>query len=161
MVPRGGVTLLAQLTAGAFGTGWLYYAISLIVTIVLGIAANTSFGGLPVLMNLLAKDDRLPHHGRSAERAHRCGRLPAHHPADGVIRGSRQRFVGTRASNASSTTLPSPWRPSMATQCSRAAIKHSRAAATRAWRTRGGISRDPELSVRVSTRRWRQPVCFS
>jgi hypothetical protein len=35
------VTLLAQLTAGAFGTGWAYYAISLIVTLVLGIAANT------------------------------------------------------------------------------------------------------------------------
>jgi hypothetical protein len=28
---------------------------------VLGLAANTSFGGLPVLMSLLAKDHRLPH----------------------------------------------------------------------------------------------------
>ena len=27
----------------------------------LGLAANTSFGGLPVLMSLLAKDHRLPH----------------------------------------------------------------------------------------------------
>ncbi|MFG2584146.1 APC family permease [Streptomyces malaysiensis] len=75
VVPRGGVTLLAQLTAGAFGTGWLYYAISLIVTIVLGIAANTSFGGLPVLMSLLAKDDRLPHLFalRSERPVHRWG----------------------------------------------------------------------------------------
>jgi hypothetical protein len=28
---------------------------------VLALAANTSFGGLPVLMSLLAKDNRLPH----------------------------------------------------------------------------------------------------
>lgn len=61
VAPRGGVTLLAQLTAGAFGTGWVYDAISTVVALVLGLAANTSFGGLPVLMSLLAKDDRLPH----------------------------------------------------------------------------------------------------
>jgi hypothetical protein len=52
---------LAQLTAGAFGTGWVYDAVSTVVALVLGLAANTSFGGLPVLMSLLAKDDRLPH----------------------------------------------------------------------------------------------------
>jgi amino acid transporter len=61
VAPRGDVTLLAQLTAGAFGTGWVYHAISTVVALVLGLAANTSFGGLPVLMSLLAKDDRLPH----------------------------------------------------------------------------------------------------
>jgi len=61
IVPRGGVTVLAQATAGAFGTGWPFYVSSLAVTAVLGLAANTSFGGLPVLMSLLAKDHRLPH----------------------------------------------------------------------------------------------------
>lgn len=61
VAPRGGVTLLAQLTAGAYGTGWAYYATNLIVTLALGLAANTSFGGLPVLMSLLARDNRLPH----------------------------------------------------------------------------------------------------
>ncbi len=61
VVPRGGVTTLAQLTAGAFGTGWPFYVSNLAVTLVLGLAANTSFGGLPVLMSLLAKDHRLPH----------------------------------------------------------------------------------------------------
>jgi amino acid transporter len=59
--PRGGVTVLAQLTAGSLGTGWPFYVSNLAVTIVLGLAANTSFGGLPVLMSLLAKDHRLPH----------------------------------------------------------------------------------------------------
>jgi hypothetical protein len=61
LAPRADATLLAQLTAGAFGTGWEFYVSSAVVTLVLGLAANTSFGGLPVLMSLLAKDDRLPH----------------------------------------------------------------------------------------------------
>jgi amino acid transporter len=61
VVPRSGVTILAQLTAGAFGTGWMFYVSNLSVALVLGLAANTSFGGLPVLMSLLAKDHRLPH----------------------------------------------------------------------------------------------------
>jgi amino acid transporter len=61
VVPRGGVTMLAQVTAGAVGTGWPFYVSNLAVTAVLGLAANTSFGGLPVLMSLLAKDHRLPH----------------------------------------------------------------------------------------------------
>jgi amino acid transporter len=61
VVPRGGVTILAQLTAGTFGTGWPFYVSNLAVTLVLALAANTSFGGLPVLMSLLARDHRLPH----------------------------------------------------------------------------------------------------
>ncbi|MBI0294096.1 APC family permease [Streptomyces sp. PRKS01-29] len=69
VAPRGGVTVLAQLAAGAYGTGWEYYATSLIVTLVLALAANTSFGGLPVLMSVLARDNRLPHlFGLRAER---------------------------------------------------------------------------------------------
>ena len=52
--------MLAQLTAGSFGTGWAYYTTSVAVTLVLALAANTSFGGLPVLMSLLSGDDRLP-----------------------------------------------------------------------------------------------------
>jgi hypothetical protein len=59
--PRGGVTVLAQLTAGSLGTGWPFYVSNIAVTIVLGLAANTSFGGLPVLLSLLARDHRLPH----------------------------------------------------------------------------------------------------
>ena len=61
VLPRGGVTMLAQLIAGAFGTGWPFYVSNLAVTAVLAFAANTSFGGLPVLLSLLAKDHRMPH----------------------------------------------------------------------------------------------------
>jgi amino acid transporter len=61
IVPRGGVTILAQVTAAAFGKGAAFYISNLAVAAVLGLAANTSFGGLPVLMSLLAKDHRMPH----------------------------------------------------------------------------------------------------
>ncbi|MFQ6392062.1 APC family permease [Nocardia sp. KC 131] len=60
-VPRDDVTLLAQLSAAAFGTGWPFYLTSLAVTAALCLAANTSFGGLPVLLALLAKDHRVAH----------------------------------------------------------------------------------------------------
>jgi amino acid transporter len=75
VVPRGGVTILAQLTAGAFGTGWPFYVSNLAVTAVLALAANTSFGGLPVLMSLLARDHRLPHafYLRAARPVYRIG----------------------------------------------------------------------------------------
>jgi amino acid transporter len=61
IAPRTGVTVLAQATAGSYGAGWAYCATNIVVALVLGLAANTSFGGLPVLMSLLAKDHRLPH----------------------------------------------------------------------------------------------------
>ena len=61
VVPRGNVTVLAEVTAGAFGKGWAFYVSNLSVAAVLGLAANTSFGGLPVLMSILARDHRLPH----------------------------------------------------------------------------------------------------
>jgi amino acid transporter len=61
VLPRGGVTILAQLTAAAFGKNWAFYVSNVSVAVALGLAANTSFGGLPVLMSLLARDNRLPH----------------------------------------------------------------------------------------------------
>jgi hypothetical protein len=45
----------------AVGRHWAYYIVSLTITLVLALAANTSFGGLPVLTSLLARDNYLPH----------------------------------------------------------------------------------------------------
>ena len=45
----------------AVGRHWAYYVISLTITVVLALAANTSFGGLPILASLLARDNYLPH----------------------------------------------------------------------------------------------------
>ena len=59
--PRHGVTVLDQLSAAAYGRGVVYYVFGIVTTIVLTLAANTSFGGLPVLLSLLARDNLLPH----------------------------------------------------------------------------------------------------
>ena len=59
--PRSGQTVLSQIMAMAVGRGWAYYVISITITIVLALAANTSFGGLPVLASLVARDNYLPH----------------------------------------------------------------------------------------------------
>ena len=60
-LPQPGTTVLAQLTSGAIGHGTLFYIIQLITLVLLALAANTSFGGLPVLAGLLARDNFLPH----------------------------------------------------------------------------------------------------
>src|ERR1700722_10927899 len=54
-------TVLAQLAAASVGKGIAFYGIQLITTILLALAANTSFAGLPVLASLLARDNFLPH----------------------------------------------------------------------------------------------------
>jgi amino acid transporter len=68
-------TTLAQLTAAALGHNFVFYAIQLITTVLLALAANTSFGGLPVLASLLATDNFLPHlfFLRAARQVHRYG----------------------------------------------------------------------------------------
>jgi amino acid transporter len=59
--PSAAQTTLAQLAAAAVGHDVVFYAIQLITTVLLALAANTSFGGLPVLASLLARDNFLPH----------------------------------------------------------------------------------------------------
>jgi amino acid transporter len=61
LTPSATVTTLAQLTAAAVGKNVVFYAIQLITTVLLALAANTSFGGLPILASLLARDNNLPH----------------------------------------------------------------------------------------------------
>jgi amino acid transporter len=61
VVPHSGTTVLAQITEGAIGHNVLFYVIQLITLVLLALAANTSFGGLPVLAGLLAHDNFLPH----------------------------------------------------------------------------------------------------
>jgi len=75
VVPHSNVTVLAQLTEASLGHNFVFYAIGLITTVLLALAANTSFGGLPVLASLLARDNFLPHmFGLRADRqVHRYG----------------------------------------------------------------------------------------
>jgi amino acid transporter len=59
--PRSQETVLSQIMGMAVGRHWAYYGVSLTITVVLALAANTSFGGLPILGSLLARDNYLPH----------------------------------------------------------------------------------------------------
>jgi amino acid transporter len=59
--PRSRETVLSQIMGLAVGRHWAYYVVSLTITVVLALAANTSFGGLPILASLLARDNFLPH----------------------------------------------------------------------------------------------------
>jgi amino acid transporter len=61
VTPRSGQTVLSQIMGIAVGRHWAYYLVSLTITVVLALAANTSFGGLPVLASLLSRDNYLPH----------------------------------------------------------------------------------------------------
>jgi len=45
VMARANVTILAQLMAGAFGKGAVFYVCNLPVALALGLATNTSFGG--------------------------------------------------------------------------------------------------------------------
>ncbi|MER6910971.1 APC family permease [Streptomyces sp. NPDC000594] len=59
--PVEGVTVLAQLAEASLGHDWPFYVVQFATVVLLALAANTSFGGLPVLMSLLARDNYLPH----------------------------------------------------------------------------------------------------
>lgn len=58
--PMQNQTTLSQIMTDAVGRNWAYYTVSLTITLVLALAANTSYGGLPVLTSLLARDHYLP-----------------------------------------------------------------------------------------------------
>ncbi len=59
--PVEGVTVLAQVADASFGHNAAFYVVQFATMVLLALAANTSFGGLPVLMSLLARDNYLPH----------------------------------------------------------------------------------------------------
>jgi amino acid transporter len=61
VAPNNTKTVLAQLTGASLGHNVLFYVIQFVTVVLLALAANTSFGGLPVLASLLARDNNLPH----------------------------------------------------------------------------------------------------
>ncbi len=61
IAPSSRQTVLSQITAASVGRSPIYYVVDLATTVILALAANTSFGGFPVLASLLARDNLLPH----------------------------------------------------------------------------------------------------
>ena len=67
--PLEDVTALSQLAEITFGRGWAYYYIQITTMLILYLAANTSFNGLPPLLSILAKDGYMPRYlGARGER---------------------------------------------------------------------------------------------
>jgi amino acid transporter len=75
--PVAGVTVLAQLADASLGHNGAFYVIQFATMILLALSANTSFGGLPVLLKLLARDNYAPHVFalRADRQVHRHGVL--------------------------------------------------------------------------------------
>lgn len=60
ILPLDGITALSQIAELTFGRGWAYYYIQITTMLVLYLAANTSFNGLPPLLSILARDGYMP-----------------------------------------------------------------------------------------------------
>ena len=69
LLPLENVTMLSQLAEQIFGRSWAYYYIQLITMLILYLAANTSFNGLPPLLSIMARDSYVPRYlGARGER---------------------------------------------------------------------------------------------
>jgi len=60
LLPLANETMLSQLAASVFGHNWGYYYIQVITMLILYLAANTSYSGLPPLLSILAQDGFMP-----------------------------------------------------------------------------------------------------
>ncbi len=60
VVPIEGHTVLSQITTAVFGHTFMYYVIQLFTSLILILAANTAYNGLPQLLYILAHDGFVP-----------------------------------------------------------------------------------------------------
>ncbi len=61
ITPNDKVTAISQLAMAVFGQGSImFYVVQIMTVVILTLAANTAFAGLPLLMALMAKDNYLP-----------------------------------------------------------------------------------------------------
>src|SRR5262249_14756442 len=60
-IPTDDNSVISQLGEAVGGRGPLYYAVQLATTVILILAANTSFNGFPLLAAIMARDGYMPH----------------------------------------------------------------------------------------------------
>lgn len=69
LLPQESVTALSIVAENTFGRTWPYFYIQITTMLVLYLAANTSYNGLPPLLSILAKDGYMPRYlGSRGER---------------------------------------------------------------------------------------------
>ncbi len=59
-VPNYHTTVMSQIASQVFGNGIMYYVLQISTAVILVMAANTSYAGLPMLLSLVAKDGYAP-----------------------------------------------------------------------------------------------------
>ena len=60
VVPLPGVTIMSQMAGAVFDMGPLFYLVQFTTCLILLLAANTAYNGLPILLSILAKDRYMP-----------------------------------------------------------------------------------------------------
>lgn len=60
VVPLADKTVLSQMATAIFGNGIMFYLLQFTTSLILLLAANTSYSGLPILLSILAKDRYVP-----------------------------------------------------------------------------------------------------
>lgn len=69
ILPLEDVTALSQIAELTFGRNWMYYYIQITTMLVLYLAANTAYNGLPPLLSIMARDGYMPRYlGERGER---------------------------------------------------------------------------------------------
>ncbi|BBB91174.1 MAG TPA: APC family permease [Methylomusa anaerophila] len=69
LLPQENVTMLSALADKTFGRGWMFYFFQITTMLILYLAANTAYNGLPLLLSILAKDGYMPRYlGARGER---------------------------------------------------------------------------------------------
>lgn len=60
VLPHPGVTVTSQIASAVFGNSFMYYIIQIFTALILILAANTAYNGLPLLLYILAHDGYVP-----------------------------------------------------------------------------------------------------
>jgi hypothetical protein len=60
VAPMSGLTVMSQMASAVFGSGFMFYLLQFTTALILLLAANTAYNGLPILLAILAKDSNMP-----------------------------------------------------------------------------------------------------
>ena len=60
VVPSETETVVSQIASAVLGSGFFYYAVQATTAMILLLAANTAFAGLPILASVMARDEVMP-----------------------------------------------------------------------------------------------------
>ncbi|MDR0373680.1 MAG: APC family permease [Nitrososphaerota archaeon] len=60
VVPLPDVTVMSQMGSAVFGSGLMFYLLQFTTALILLLAANTAYSGLPILLSILSRDKYMP-----------------------------------------------------------------------------------------------------